>query len=447
MFINSAGTTLYAPDTGNNRIQMFSLNMGTVTPAGVVTGTGLTQPGIVVMDNAGNMFISSLNGWVMEYSGGILTTLIPYVGSQIYGMTVDPVTDDIYVSLLNGLGQVQVWGKVGSTYTLQRTLSTTSTGSSKPSGLIKIGNVLYVEQFDQSNIVSFTQSSGYNFSGPTMVYPLSGTSVLNGPTAISVRNGNYYVTSIYSNTYTEFSPAFAVVSSCSFNLPYSFESTVADNAGYVYVEGNDGTTGKSEILRVGCPGANGSLTPTFTPTSSRTNTPTPSVTNTRTSTPTMTKTSTVTPSVTFTGTHTPTSTPTPTTALASSSSLVTTMNEAIFGTGNNTSTPTPTSSPTITPTALSVANVPPVLYPNPWTGTSPEKLHVYLKYATRLEVKIYDLSYRKVQDTLLTQVPAGWNDITLPMEDTSSQSLPDGLYYVSVSTNWGRTINKLLILK
>ncbi len=119
-----------------------------------------------------------------------------------------------------------------------------------------------------------------------------------------------------------------------------------------------------------------------------------------------------------------------------------------FGTNSTpTATMTPTCSPTVTPTQEIASSGPPVLYPNPWTGTSPEKLHVYLKYATRLEVKIYDLSYRKVQDAVLTQVLAGWNDITLPMEDTSGQSLPDGLYYVSVSTNWGRTINKLLILK
>ncbi len=124
--------------------------------------------------------------------------------------------------------------------------------------------------------------------------------------------------------------------------------------------------------------------------------------------------------------------------------------QGITGFGPNltpTETYTVTCSPTVTPTIGIATSGPPILYPNPWNGTTPEKLHVYLRYATRLEVKIYDLSYRKVQDTVLTQVPAGWNDITLQLQDISGQTLPDGLYYVSISTNWVRTINKLLILK
>jgi hypothetical protein len=113
-----------------------------------------------------------------------------------------------------------------------------------------------------------------------------------------------------------------------------------------------------------------------------------------------------------------------------------------------TETQTPETTPSVSPTPVGLAyGTAPILYPNPWNGTIPEKLHVYLKYATRLEVKIYDLSYRKVQDTVLNQVPAGWNDITLQLQDISGQTLPDGLYYVSISTNWVRTINKLLILK
>jgi chitinase len=150
-----------------------------------------------------------------------------------------------------------------------------------------------------------------------------------------------------------------------------------------------------------------------------TNTFTPTPTSTFTQTPTCTATTTCTSTCTSTGTVVPlTSTPTPT------------------------STYTPSATPTLPP----LVKGQPILYPNPISGGNTTNLHLGTVTTSNVRIEIFTISMRKIQDISMDQQPAGV-DITVALSDKNGITLANGLYYLMVTTNQGRTIKKLLIVK
>ena len=63
-----------------------------------------------------------------------------------------------------------------------------------------------------------------------------------------------------------------------------------------------------------------------------------------------------------------------------------------------------------------------------------------------MKLQIYTTAYRKVRDMTLQQVPAG-SDVTLDLVDKTNATLGNGLFYVVVTTNQGKSILKLLIFR
>ena len=111
-----------------------------------------------------------------------------------------------------------------------------------------------------------------------------------------------------------------------------------------------------------------------------------------------------------------------------------------------TATLTPTSSPTITSTATPQATI--IVYPNPVTGPGPVTLQFTLvESANRVEVLVFTLAFRKVNEIVLSNVSAGTTDVALPLTDKEGRPLANGIYYVLVITPQGRSIGKLLVLR
>ncbi len=214
-----------------------------------------------------------------------------------------------------------------------------------------------------------------------------------------------------------------------------------------------------------------SATPTFTGTSTSTTTLTPpstsTVTQTFTPSPTKTFTTTSTSTATSTNTFTPISTPTPTftftvtstktpTATSTLTMTLTDTRTATF-TATSTSSSTPTSTPTITRTSTPLPTITftstatketistPVIYPNPGKG-GPVSIHVPHNKTCDVQVELFTVAFRKVQDQTFSQTPVG-EDVVVKMDDRWGNPLASGLYYVVVTTPQGRTVTKLLLLR
>jgi len=171
-------------------------------------------------------------------------------------------------------------------------------------------------------------------------------------------------------------------------------------------------------------------TTTSTAIATPTQTPTSSVTSTATSTPTST--ASWTPSFTPTATQTPSATPSPT-ATAS-------------WTATRTATPafTATASFTFTPAVTGTV----VIFPNPVSGPGPVTLRLTLAApADRIEITLYTLAFRRVNQITVGNLPAGTADIPLVLTDSKGTPLANGLYYVVVRTPQGHFTVKLMILR
>lgn len=235
------------------------------------------------------------------------------------------------------------------------------------------------------------------------------------------------------------------------------------------------------------------LSPAFTKTATPTNTST--ATPTVTSTATRTFTSTLTPGTTFTITPTYTFTITSTPTSPASATPTATFTAAITSTPNLTLTPmvpcpgvpawsgnfvayvvgqevgyngalylciqAHTSEPNWEPPVVpalwknlgSCGSTPtetttvgqPVVYPNPDPGQS-VNIHVPLNSPADVTVKIFSLSFRRVQETTYNHLIPG-TDISMPLLDSWGHPLANGLYYVVVDVGGTRTICKLLIIR
>jgi hypothetical protein len=112
-------------------------------------------------------------------------------------------------------------------------------------------------------------------------------------------------------------------------------------------------------------------------------------------------------------------------------------------------TPTPTYTRVFTSTVTpvpSVAQGTVGIYPNPVTGPTVNVLPPpYLGYS-KVRVEIFTVNFRKVQDTTFDSVPSG-TAVVVSLTGWGGHFLANGLYYVVVTTNNGRAIGKLLVLR
>ncbi len=183
------------------------------------------------------------------------------------------------------------------------------------------------------------------------------------------------------------------------------------------------------------------VTNTPTLTNSPTNTSTPTLTLTLTNSPTYTLSPTDTPTLTPTPTPSPTSTPTDTPTPTSTSTPTPTVTDTL------TLTPTPTLTPTCTRTMTPAAACKaPLIYPNPAkTGFLQLRL-APCAVSSKVTVKLFTVAFRMVVDLEITQIPAG-GDFSIPLNDIWNQPLTNGLYYVVITTNQGKSVQKLLVLR
>jgi expansin (peptidoglycan-binding protein) len=135
--------------------------------------------------------------------------------------------------------------------------------------------------------------------------------------------------------------------------------------------------------------------------------------------------------------------------IAHATETFTPINTATFtATPSLTPTFTHTQTVTLTPTATEIPGIfPPVIYPNPADGTQPLSIHVPgLAVPSDIRVQIFTLAFRKVQEQYSPRAPLGV-DITINLVDKNGKPLASGLYYVVVTVNNNRFIQKLLILR
>ena len=102
--------------------------------------------------------------------------------------------------------------------------------------------------------------------------------------------------------------------------------------------------------------------------------------------------------------------------------------------------------PTPTPGISAGNGSKPVLYPNPVKDSGPVKIQLNLMANSGVKLQICTTSFRTVRDVTIPQVLAGAY-VTLDLVDKANAPLANGLYYVEVTTNQGKSILKLLILR
>jgi hypothetical protein len=79
-------------------------------------------------------------------------------------------------------------------------------------------------------------------------------------------------------------------------------------------------------------------------------------------------------------------------------------------------------------------------------GPGPVTLHGYVPASSSVKIQVFTLAFRKVREINLAQVAAG-TELNLTLNDDWGNILANGLYYLLVTTNQGRRIGKLLILR
>jgi len=89
-----------------------------------------------------------------------------------------------------------------------------------------------------------------------------------------------------------------------------------------------------------------------------------------------------------------------------------------------------------------------VIYPNPAQSSALVTLQLTLPApAEQIQVLLYTLSFRQVNEISLFNIPGGDTDISLPLFDRQGHPLANGIYYVVVRTSRERLISKLMILR
>lgn len=88
----------------------------------------------------------------------------------------------------------------------------------------------------------------------------------------------------------------------------------------------------------------------------------------------------------------------------------------------------------------------PVVYPNPVTGPGPVNLRVPLTAISNVQVKVYTLAFRKVNQLNFEDVLPG-QAVPIPLTDERGEPLASGLYYLVVEAGGKSWIVKLLVLR
>ncbi len=101
---------------------------------------------------------------------------------------------------------------------------------------------------------------------------------------------------------------------------------------------------------------------------------------------------------------------------------------------------------TETPTATPTSNKGVVIYPNPVTGPTVNVLPPAYPGVSNVQVEIYTIAFRLVQDEIFWNVPSG-KPVTVELTDKRGTPLADGVYYVVVIVDGHRSIGKLLIVR
>jgi hypothetical protein len=122
-------------------------------------------------------------------------------------------------------------------------------------------------------------------------------------------------------------------------------------------------------------------------------------------------------------------------------------------TSTSTQTPTATVSPTQTISPTPTLTQPPTplpglvgIYPNPVSSPTVNILPPFYSGISDVRVEIITLAFRKAQDQTYRALSSG-TPITLSLTGRAGNNLSNGLYYVVVTTNTGRAMGKLLILR
>jgi hypothetical protein len=227
--------------------------------------------------------------------------------------------------------------------------------------------------------------------------------------ATLLQNGTPVIAAAFTYTTATFNLSQTLLATpVTYTVQVNFSTAASGN--YTFsLSGASGSNGQA-VLFSGLPVSGATVT-----VSAATATPT----NTATASPSSTST------LTFTGTSTPTIT-----------SIATATNTF---TGTATPSPTPSKTPTVP------AQGPVVIYPNPVTGDT-VTLSPGHSSASGVKVSYFTLAFRRVNELHFPSVPAG-GTVTLPLVDEGGTPLANGLYYIVVQTDQGRSLLKLLVIR
>ncbi len=420
--VDTARHYIYAADSGNNRIQVYSYVPGSQPVPAAIFGTAgsgnmqFNYINSIVTDSQGYLYVADFNNgrvqkiW-FDGTNAALITVVNQAADNIghpRGLYVTPDGATVYITTDGNL--VYRYDGSGASYS-----ETTSFGSglNLPMGILKVGNIIYVVDNGDNKIEYFTETPGSppTYSAGAAVNTGAGATLMGNMFFMTADKAGYiYVAS--ANTFQLL--IFQKMAVDTFYLVYNTAisntpmDVAVDDQDNIYVSNGAG----NKIVEVrGCFTEN---TITITPTMTATPTDTPTFTFTPTSTCTATYTCTATPTYTataFTFTNTPTLT----------------------------ATLTPTATFTATETSTQV-ELPPcgdgagaVLYPVPFRSSySSLNLHLNLCFAADVNVKIYTSGFRKIMDNTFNDVAAD-TDLEIPSADIKSGArLASGIYYAGI---------------
>jgi hypothetical protein len=286
---NSAGTSIYVADWGNDRVVVYN-------PSG-------TQLATIGGEGNGNGTFQSPTGVAVDANGNLYATDFDLQLVQVFNAA--------------GVFQYQ-WSVAGY---LQNTGANNNESTDSGANFIAVDNVtglVYVS--DAVNTVAIYNESG-NLQGVD--------SNFNGPEGVAVSNGTWYVAENEANRVDAIQPC-------------------ASNGNPIGSPTNPPTSTFTPT-NTPTPSSTASSTPSNSPTNTATNTPTSTPTNTVSSTATLTATN----SSTATATNTSTPDPTDTSTATATSTVSNTFTPDPTDTPTSTPTATPTNSATNTPTNTS----------------------------------------------------------------------------------------------
>ena len=468
------GDSLFAADTGNNRVQEFDINGNWVsTFGGTSAGTGLGQfnaPSNVVTDNFGNIFVSDTgnnrveiinlegpaNRRVASGSPSFSTYGVSGLGNGQFnnpiGLAVGPGFNLYVVDSGNNRVQQFNYGSGSLSFVNQWGGSGTANGQfNNPTGIAcDVNGNLYVVDSGNDRIQMFNASGVYQTQWGNQG---TGNGQFESPYSVGVApDGSVYVSDSALNTIQQFTAGGAYLAQL--GGPGPGNGLFTGVHGIAFDACGDlcaADTGDDLVQKFTVPGSNCSVpvrptatpvptgalftatatntptstatsTATATPTNTATNSPTATATNTPTLTPTNTDSSTATATPTKTATNTPTVTATNTATLTPTKTATSTATKTATATASKTPTKTATKTPTVTPT------------PTPVCGTT----------SANLQLKEYTSSCGANQVLDVFEVvnngsPVTLSDITVKFwaDDTSGVNLAGQINYGGCLENPG----------